>query len=121
MGKNIRMVILFEWVILFEKPILIGNYIHRVNIIKGSLYSRVYDIPPNVKSVPIHIYGKYNERVYKNSWMPLSNFSPVREAILIQRFNYTLVIFIRLHSDQVSHCIPRQYNDVLETYVCLLD
>ena len=68
------MVILFEWVILFEKPILIGNYIHRVNIIKGSLYSRVYDIPPNVKSVPIHIYGKYNERVYKNSWMPLSNF-----------------------------------------------
>ena len=41
-GKNIRRVILFEWVILFKKPTvmeLIGNYIHRVNVIKGSLYS----------------------------------------------------------------------------------
>ena len=44
-GKNICRVILFEWVILFKKSTvmaLIGNYIHRVNVIKGSLYSRVY-------------------------------------------------------------------------------
>ena len=44
-GKNILRVILFEWVILFEKPtviVLTGNYIPRVNVIKGSLYSRVY-------------------------------------------------------------------------------
>ena len=41
-GKNIRRVILFEWVMLFNSIALIGNYIHRVNVIKGSLYSRVY-------------------------------------------------------------------------------
>ena len=44
-GKNIRRVILFEWVILFKNPtitVLIGNYIHRVNVIKGLLYSRVH-------------------------------------------------------------------------------
>ena len=41
-GKNICKVILLEWVISFKKPTvmaLIGNYIHRVNVIKGSLYS----------------------------------------------------------------------------------
>ena len=46
-GKNIRRVILFEWVMLFKKQtvnVLIGNYIHRVNVIKGSLYSQVYSM-----------------------------------------------------------------------------
>ena len=41
-GKNIRKVILFEWVILFKNPtviVLIGNCIRRVNVFKGSLYS----------------------------------------------------------------------------------
>ena len=36
-GKNIRKVILFEWVILFKNPtviVLIGSYIYRVNVIK---------------------------------------------------------------------------------------
>ena len=44
-GNFIHGVILFEWVILFKKMIVmpsIGNYIHKVNVIKGSLYSRVY-------------------------------------------------------------------------------
>ena len=47
-GKNIRKVILFEWVILFKNPtviVLIGNCIRRVNVFKGSLYSWVYGIP----------------------------------------------------------------------------
>ena len=43
LGKNIFRVILFEWVILFKNQtvivFLIGNYIHRVNVIKGSPYS----------------------------------------------------------------------------------
>ena len=59
MGKNIRRVILFEWVILFKKPTvimaLIGNYIHRVNVIKGSLYSRVYGMLILIKSTVPYI------------------------------------------------------------------
>ena len=46
-GKNIHRLILFEWVMLFKKQtvnLLIGNYIHRVNVIKGSLYSQVYSM-----------------------------------------------------------------------------
>ena len=46
-GKNIHRLILFEWVMLFKKQtvnVLIGNYIHRVNVIKGSLYSQVYSM-----------------------------------------------------------------------------
>ena len=44
-SKNICRLILLEWVILFKKPTvmaLIGNYVNRVNVIKGSLYSRLY-------------------------------------------------------------------------------
>ena len=51
-GTNIHRVILFEWVILFEKPaviVLIGS--HRVNLIKESLYSQVYSSHENVVGI----------------------------------------------------------------------
>ena len=43
MGKNIHRInsILMGNTILVM--VLIGNYVHGVNVIKGSLYSRVYD------------------------------------------------------------------------------
>ena len=45
MGTYIHWVLLFAWVLLFRKLIatgLIGTYIHRVLVIDGYLYSRVY-------------------------------------------------------------------------------
>ena len=47
MGTYIHWVLLFAWVLLFRKWIatsLIVTYIHRVLVIDGYLYSRVYDI-----------------------------------------------------------------------------
>ena len=45
MGTNIHRVLIFAWVLLFRKLVaraLIGSYIHRVLVIDGYLYSRVY-------------------------------------------------------------------------------
>ena len=47
MGTYSHWVLLFAWVLLFRKwkaTGLIGTYIHRVLVIDGSLYSRVYGI-----------------------------------------------------------------------------
>ena len=59
MGKNIRRVILFEWVILFKKPTvmaLIGNFIHRVNVIKGSTILPSLQYEDGEGAICVHIY-----------------------------------------------------------------
>ena len=40
--------------------VFIGNYIHRVNVIKGSLYSRVYGM---VAKCVLNVESKFNEQV----------------------------------------------------------
>ena len=48
MGTNIHRVLMFVWVLLHIQEIdnrdLVGTYIHRVLVIDGYLYSRVYGI-----------------------------------------------------------------------------
>ena len=67
-GKNIHRLILFEWVMLFKKQavnLLIGNHIHRVNVIKGSLYSQVYSMScwgeKRYQALPIFLYCKWRK------------------------------------------------------------
>ena len=67
-GKNIHRLILFEWVMLFKKQtvnVLIGNYIHRVNVIKGSLYSQVYGMScwgeKRYQALPVFLYCKWRK------------------------------------------------------------
>ena len=69
MGTYIHWVLLFAWVLLFRKLIatgLIGTYIHRVLVIDGYLYSRVYGSTSPKDGVMMMSLG-----LYSNVWLRL--------------------------------------------------